>query len=468
MKFCKNCGDQLSSEAEFCTSCGERTLVSNELMVNKKHRTTDLEETPRLPMKLWKKISLFSVITLIILLIGTHLFMKNMYDPQKKIEAMNLAFHNQDEKAFFEQFHLQDDASGNARHFYSAVKARGWNDLRNDLAKEAMIVTDNRKNSSAVTIENPSISVASKTVVPGLYKEVTFTILPTEVSLKIPYKGTKLMFDGKEFNSKEDDEQVLLGSYIPGEYEWSYTAPGPFMPLLGKGKHIVKADENNQQNATLDWEATTIRIDSNVRDAIVFIDGKSTKKTVKELSKLYPSQINENVKVHAVTNDNKGTEISSDTATLSKKTVYLTFKHVEEERKAKQKQNLAVEQANEIRQLFKNFRNDYENAIDYIDFDYIEDYFPEGSEIRRDYAKFVIDHRNILDYHYDFLLNDITSVSQVSEDTFELYSFETFNFYSYEDGDLHYERKKKYVFKKAGNQFYITAIINLNTNKTKI
>lgn len=468
MKFCRNCGEQLPGNAEFCTSCGEQFPKGETSSQDYKPSESVEPRPPRKPMNTKTKILVSSGLALLVIIMGTHMFLKNMYNPEKKIEAMNLAYHGQDQEAFYKQFTIKEGTIGNAKNLYAAVKSYGWNDLRTELEKEALIASTNSKNVNIITAGYEFISVTSTPVFLGLYKDITFTILPSEVTVTVPYKDTALTFGGQEYKTTADDEEITLGKFIPGEYEWSYTTPGPLMPLSSKGKYTVEGDEENEDSADLDWNIDTLRVDSNVGNAIVFIDGKSTKKTVDELYELYPAQLNKDVKIHAVTKDKKGTEVSSNIVPAAEDTIYLTFAHAEAEQKAEEQKQVAAAQTDVVRELFRSFRDEYEYAISYIDFSYIEDYFMEGSKIRQDYAKFVVDHRNIPGYYYEFLLNDITSVNQLSDNKYELLSFETFNFYSNADGGLHYERKKKYIFKKVGDEFFIESITNLDTKKTKI
>lgn len=63
--------------------------------------------------------------------------------------------------------------------------------------------------------------------------------------------------------------------------------------------------------------------------------------------------------------------------------------------------------------------------------------------------------------------NDIISFKAISDEKFELESFETFNFDSdHEKSSIHYERKKKYTFSYQDGTYYIDEIKNLDTKKT--
>ena len=462
----------MESSAEFCTSCGSHFEIEESIAESSPRESPEVVplriKPKKKPMQRSKKILLFAIVSLFIVLISGHLVLKSVYNPERKIAAMNTAYNSQEKENFFKQFILKSGTSGNADNFYTSVKEYGWPELREQLDLEALKASTNSKDANIVSTDGEFISVTSKPVLLGMYNDVTFTILPTEVHVTAPYKDTVLLFDGKEFKTTQDNEDVKLGSYIPGTYEWSYKTNGQLVPLAGKGDYKVEGNMDNEEEAELEWGFKTVALSSNVSNAIVFIDGKSTKKTVTELKKMHPIQFNEATKIHAVTKDSKGVEVSSDVLPLSTNKLSLNFAHVAKEERAEVQKAVNVEQVNTVKELYRQFRDNYSSAIYYIDFSYIGNFFIEGSKIKQDYAKFVHDHQNIYGYDYTFLLNDITSVNQISDSKYELYSFETFNYSSYDDAPLNYERKKKYVFIKSYGEFFIESITDLNTKKTKI
>lgn len=467
----------MPKDAGFCRNCGERAAPETEVAATRSHPQrvsgSETKTNPsRKPMRLKTKILFLTVVLLLIVVIGTHLFLKNMYNPDRKIEAMNTAYNTQDKEAFFKQFDLKKGTTGSADHFYTFVKKYGWTDLRDQLDTEVVKATNGGKSTNIISMPGELISVVSKPTVFGLYHDVTFTILPTDVTVQVPFKETTFTFGDQEFKTSADEEMVKLGSFIPGEYAWSYETTGNIMPLKGKGSYKLESTEDNSETLDIDWNVANVTIESNVNEAIVYIDGKSTEKTVKELHELYPAQLNKKVNIHAVTKNDNGKEVSSDILPMTDDYVYLTFDHVAKQEAAKeeqeqQKRDLS-EQEQWVKEMYNDFRSSYSYAIDSADFSYIQNYFADGSKIKADYAKFVSDHDAIPGYYYQFILNDVTSVQAISDTRFELYSFETFNYSSNEDPTLHYERKKKYVFIKINDEFFIESITDLDTKKTKL
>ncbi|MFC5604371.1 TcaA NTF2-like domain-containing protein [Sporosarcina koreensis] len=479
MKFCKNCGQQSNEGAAFCTNCGvtfqaeadtkperQTQSVSEAPSIEENSSQTIKAETkpapppvPRKPMGKMQKALLSFIGIFVLACIIAHLVVSNLYDPVKKIEAMNTAYNDKDKEAFFNAFHFNEGTVANAKDFYATVNEYGWTRLRNNLSEEIGKIKNKEHMDIIYNDEGEFISIHKKPIFFGLYNDIQFNVIPIEVKVWAPYENMTFRFGDKEVVSKEKDEEIVIGNFIPGTYEWSYAYDG-IMPLSGKGTYSPYYNSENIAFINVDWDFTSITIDSDLADAIVYVGGKSTGKKVSELESLYPAQVNPAIEVFAMAKDKDGNEVKSEVIALDDEYIYLPFEYF------RQEQRLA-EQEQEIRDTYKRFRSDYETAIYYANFNYIEDYFKDGSKIKKDYAKFVTDHHEIAGYYYEFILNDITDFKVISDNEFELQTFETFNFSSEADGNLHYERKKKYSFSYIDDEIYIDEIVDLDTKKTK-
>ncbi|MDW0116184.1 hypothetical protein QTL97_04510 [Sporosarcina thermotolerans] len=463
MKFCKNCGKEMSNEVVFCTSCGQgfenEVSTPNTVELPKAVTNPPSPPTSRKPMSKMQKALIFIIAIIIFACIVANIVLTNVYDPIKKIEAMNIAYNNKDKDTFFNAFHFKEGTVANPQNFYATVSEYGWINLRNDLTNEIEKIK-RKEHTDIIYNDGEFINVQKKPVLLGLYNDIEFTIIPVEVSVWAPYENMKFNFGGKEVISKANEEQIIIGNFIPGTYEWSYEYDEGIMPLSGKGAYSLHNYWDNTEMVDVDWDFRYITLESDLEDAIVYVGGKSTGKKVSELYSLYPAQLNPTVEVFAVAKDKDGNEVKSDILTLDSTYVYLPFEHYQREQRI-------AEREWEIQDLYKSFRSDYSTAIYYTNFSYIEDYFIDGSKIKQDYAKFVTDHDDIEGYYYyEFILNDITDIKVISETEFELYTFETFNFQT-DNESLYYERKKKYVFSYIDDKFYITEITDLDTKKTK-
>ncbi|SCY56751.1 TcaA 3rd/4th domain-containing protein [Lysinibacillus fusiformis] len=449
MKFCTNCGEKNSEEVLYCTNCGNSLKEFQEQKAEKNFKKISKKQK-------WI-LSISGV--LLLLLISVHFILSSIFDPTKQISAMNEAYNNQDKDAFFQQFNIKEGTEANAQNLYAIVKDYGWTNLRNQLIYEVERIKNN-ENPDIIYNGGEFISVNSKPILFGLYDRVEFTVIPTEVFIYAPFKNMTLKFGDKEIVSKNDEENVGFGQYIPGEYVWSYSYEDGYIPLAEEGNLILEAQSENIAQIDVDWNFQTVFVDSDLEDAVLYINGKSTEKKVSELREIFPAKLNSKIEIYAQGQDKDGKTVKSEIMPLDNNSIYLAFEHIRAEEKLAEHEDF-------IRSIYKNFRTDYASAIQYTNFDYIDDYFKDGSKIKKDYAKFVTDHDNIPGYNYDFLLNDIISFIKLSDKQFELQSFETFNYSSDKEGFINYERKKKYIFAFENGEYFIDEIVDLDTKKTK-
>lgn len=233
---------------------------------------------------------------------------------------------------------------------------------------------------------------------------------------------------------------------------------------------------SNTYDLALDFSDQKINVTSDYDDAIIWVDGKSTKKTAEQL-KLYNVPIDGTVKLQAIANVD-GKEKKSETVAVEGTEVHLAFADVQAKIKAedvaKEKkqamEDFAYEYEDSARQMYYDFRNSYYSALTNVDFSYVSDYFADGTQLKDDYREFVLEHNDFdFSYHYDFISNDISSIKTVNENTFNLFSYEVFDFFTSTDDNWHYERQKKYTIKLINGQLKITDLEDIaKVKKTKI
>lgn len=93
MKYCKNCGEKLSANQTFCTNCGTQ-FDSREIAAN---RTMQKRERQQLSAKM--KATIVSIIVILAVLAGSHLYFSAQSKPIKTVEKFEQAVRNKDAKA---------------------------------------------------------------------------------------------------------------------------------------------------------------------------------------------------------------------------------------------------------------------------------------------------------------------------------------------------------------------------------
>lgn len=489
MKFCQECGHEISQQATFCTNCGTKVHPPQSTNTQEEQKPTTeqapvqqqivpptepiqsdtqtgpvVEEAPlqqaKKPMSKGKKIILSIIALLVVALIGTHLFLSNHFDPMKKIEAMDEAYTQKDQEAFYDLFDIPKETNATAESFFHAVEEMDWSMLRTDLTYQAELTKEGLPTNPIAYAGTNFIRLENKSILFGLYHDVSFSLIPLKASVEIPFKGMKVTIADQTVTSKEDHEVIEMGSFLPGTYDWSFELEQNEMKMNNKGTVELYADEGNETIISPDWGFERVSIYSEVDDAIVYVNDKSTKQKITGYGELYPVILNDKTRIQLVAKDDKGKEVKSEKVALDNTNLDLTFKHIENEKAASSKRD-------ELEQAFYNFRQDYEDAIFTLNFDYISGYFKPNSTIQKDYRKFVEDHATIAGYNYDFRTNDVTDFKELKNGKYEIRSFETFYYSSNEEGRIYYERTKKYVFTEDNGKYYVESIDNLTTDKKK-
>lgn len=488
MKFCQECGHELANDAAFCTNCGNKmdtpdysqqeqpttTPVQPPIQQqvvppvqqtheNRQQEPTEVPQQPtpvKEPMGKGKKVLLSLIAVIVVALVGTHLFLSHHYDPAKKIEAMNDAYNNSDANAFYALFEVPKETNGTAENFFDAVKDIDWTSLHHDLTNQVNLLQDHLPRNPIPYAGSDFIRLTSKPILFGLYDDVSFEIIPLNTSVEVPFKNMEVKIGDQTLTSKEDDEVLEIGTFIPGTYDWSFELSRNEMKMNNKGTVELYADEDNQTVLSPDWGFERISIYSEVDDATIYVNDKSTKQKISGHGELYPVILDEDAKIQLVAKNDKGKEVKSEKVALDDTSISLSFEHIEKEKAAADKQS-------EVEQVFYNFRQDYEDAIYTLNFDYIRDYFKPDSKMQKDYRKFIEDHETIAGYNYDFRTNEVTDVKALKDDQYELKSFETFYYSSDEEGTIYYERTKKYVISEKNDTYCIESIDNLTTDKQK-
>ncbi|WP_303969143.1 zinc-ribbon domain-containing protein [Sporosarcina ureae] len=456
MKFCTNCGSSNSPDTEFCSNCGEQLQNSNTL---KQQPRPAKKSSFKKPMKRSVKILLILLFTLVVALVATHLILQSIYDPIRKINAMNDAYHKQDKKAFFDHFTYNDGTVASPENLYTAVSDYGWNDLRDELIFEAERMKSNKPMN--VIYDSGEFILASKQPAKfGLYQNIQFTVVPTTVSVELPLKDTTFTFGGQEVHSNEDEELVIVGNFIPGQYDWEFLIDGGLIPMNGKGKQIIETTEGNEQTISPKWGITTVYIDSDLEDATVYINGKNTGKKVNELSEVYPAKINKQINMYAVGETDDGKEVQSKTVALNDTSIYLPFEHIQEA-------EMLEEVLEEVEEFYQNFREAYVDAVYYTDYDYIERFFRKGTHSHGSFGNFISELNTKPGYSYNFLTNEIISMTPLENHTFELIVLERFTYYSNAESPLLYERTKKYIISQTDDWYTIDSVSDLDTKRLK-
>lgn len=464
---CINCGVKRTGEEKFCLNCGaklEETIVAQPQLTRK--LLTPKQRKIRL-------ISLVSIFVVLAGLLGGYFYLNWKYDASKQIAEMNRAFIKGEKEKFLSYFSLPSDAMTEPDGFYSFVEEEGWEDLREQLKEEITILeNDELSNIIKDSYGNKFMSVTYYPLLFGLYNRISFNLIPIEVQVELPLDETSLVINDLTVTGKEGQKKKI-GKFLPGVYSWKASVPSEYAAIESSGEIQVIGEGNNTYYVTPELGAGMVSVTSDVQEAELWINDKTTGKSIDEMSSIGPIPFDGTIILSAQSKDGQGNTLKGEQVPVTSDSTHIPFAHVQEkiatdlatQKVAKEKQELKEEYAESAEEYINSFRDSFEYALNYADFSYISSFFLAGSEAQSIYMKEIENHGKIDGYYnYAFQSNTTIGVEALDAQTLYIKTAEVFYFYS-DDDDYLYNKTKGYTVKVQNGEFYIISIEQLTTDK---
>lgn len=474
MKNCSNCGVARKAAENFCLNCGTR-FETNEgalpLVDGPKKRSN---VSPK-----QKKIRIASLITIVGILgalFGTHLYFQSKYDVSKTLVEMNQAYSKGDQTKFLSLFHTNENVLKDEAGFFTYIEEQGWADIRSQMKLEAsQAQIEGLSNIIEDSYGNKLISVVNDPIFLGLYNHISFLVHPIKVESELPFDQTTIVM--KDVTTTGDaGESVVVGQFLPGNYNWKSNVESEYSPIEGEGSITILGDGKNNFSFSPSLDAGMVTVTSDIAAATIWINGKSTGKTVNEMNTIGPVPFNETIKVSAESKDGNGVVVKGTESTISSDKVHIAFAHIQEKvaadrtkrREAEELRLLVDIHESGITNYIDSYRYDFEDALNYMDFSYIADYFETGSKVQTDYISEIERHASLEVYFsYDFQSNTVTGIKALDRNTIVVSTAELFYFSS--DGDeFRYTKTKEYIIKIIKDQYYIHDIKVIDSEYTEV
>lgn len=475
MSICKNCGTASEDGQLFCQKCGH-ALTEDE---NPKHApdedvkkevvtsptTNEVSQSRWQKQKMSKKnkLTLLSSIVIIILLLAGHLTMKSITDPTKIITAMHEDFEKEDTKAFLGHFDYDKKVHTDAKGFYDYIDEQSWPHIRSQLLANIKSLKENGLADPIYDEDgNKLIKISSKPVLGGLYHKVSFKLVPIHVTVASEYDHVEFTSTDKTIELTSD-EDTYLGDYLPGTYKWSAILKSEYGNLPFDGKMHMTDAEDNKQTFKPEIEPDYVTVHSNNEDAIVYINGKSTKKSIYNIDSIGPVPLDGSVTLQAIVTDD-GKTYKTDKVKVKETDITLDFKYIEDQiTKAEQEEklaDLADEQYDDIEDFYTRFREAYESDVNNHVYDATSYYIASNSKLEKDYKSYFpkfVDDDEISNH-----TNELNNLVAINNTTFKFDTNESYTFYSHEGPTIDYNYKKTYTIQTSKGSY---VIINIDSEK---
>ena len=330
MIYCKECGHRLKEGAMFCGECGtavvepSTTSKPNVREQPTKPRPSSAKETkpsppslPKKPLSKKAKIVIVAVTSLAILLIGCYYIIGNILGAQSIASNFTEALQTKNIERVKEiindgQLELSvDDKQTEAFVTYLHEDPRRITAVSEQLKQNALGYESDEFGSAFGNDYGPSVASLNRIGKKWLFFDhYAVQIRPAYMEIFSSEDHTAIYLNNQEVGSVDSEKAEAFGPLLPGAYIVKAIVDGEY----GKVEQEIEVDflENEiyDLSLTFDWFDSHIELFSTEADAIVYINGQSTEKTVKELNSLGPIPMDGSIKVYAQKGAQKSKEVA--------------------------------------------------------------------------------------------------------------------------------------------------------------
>lgn len=484
MRFCTQCGEKVADHVKFCTECGAELTIMTRTegleegasSVNTSKTTQTVPADQQAPIqetrttkKSSKKTKVFlSIIAILaLILFGTHKFLSSYFDPLKDLKAMDQAISSNDQKTFFSYIEFEKDALLDKESYFKYIKEEEWDSA---VKNNYMYMIEEQKhnpNPLDKVIESDSghklFTVKQKDILFGLYKGYTLHAVPIKLVAESDMAETEVKIGKKTKELKENKRTEVTKAY-PGEYEVTGNTENEFGKFTENETINIEATDEYLVEINFDAVTYPVYYDSDYGNAELYINGKKTKKKLKDYEMIGPVPDDSDLKLHAQWKDPNGNIVQSNTVKLSEVIYDVDFIFDDTKLTSAEATELDDEMAG---QFVLEFRDAYEYAVNYRDYNEIAPYLKQDSHAAKDLKNFINDIDEDDYYDYDFQENIILSIKKTGEGKYDVKTNELFSFTNDKYETTDYDREKVYKVEVNDGEYYITKIEYTDTKRKK-
>ncbi|MGD6803419.1 TcaA 3rd/4th domain-containing protein [Rossellomorea vietnamensis] len=468
MKYCTECGAALKNSQAFCTSCGAKGTQAEPKTESETEtgRVPEPAPAPKKPMSKKKKYTLLSLGVIMMGIIAAHLIVSSVLDPSKEVQAMDRAVTDGDSDTFFNYITLEENALINKDHYLSYINESDWDSIREQLVQ--IISSDSKFDEVVTDYKGNDLFRVKKGSILGLYKTYEVEAVPTQVVLKSNLDSTftieKIKADLKQ------EEQVDLVKAYPGTYSITGEASSLFGNMKVTEEVYISNNNNHISELDIDFPGQEYSMKTNFPEAILFVNGKSTGKSLEEFSVLGPFPEDEEISLYAELTGDDGKTLKSNQITQYDDvwgTLHFTFEDSSVASASTDGTDSEEGSGDDAEQRVLDFRDAYEKSLNQHDFDLIADYMLPGSLAEEELIEY-LDAMDNKEYTYDFVETSISGTAKINDTTYEITTFEKFIFKNHLGAKTNYEKEKIYTLVKTDSGFKIKFIDIKDTDRNQL
>lgn len=271
MQYCKECGHTLNDDAQFCAECGTPA----------RPKQPPAQQQPKKPLSKKQKITLVSLISAILLLIGGYQIGATMTSADRLIDRFEHALQEQDSRELARLLHSTDsrmeitaDKLENVLAFIADSPSR--QPYYVDILREQAQAFANGYEPYSETIF--TLKQEGKTAL--IYDSYSIEVTPFYFEIETNMADADIFFDGELIDHSDSDDYLSeYGPVLPGVYDItvSYENEYAVLETTDKLQLIESYDQGRYIHLPLYGDYVSLSTDYNhmVSDLSFLIDGQT-------------------------------------------------------------------------------------------------------------------------------------------------------------------------------------------------
>lgn len=281
MKHCQKCGSQIQEGTVICSECGTplNEATSAKQSNNGVHNSVPVAPRNHLMTKK-TKILLFSCLFTIILLIGLHLFLQNLYSPNVLIKNFEQALIDGDVKFVAnlltpdnDKLKINEEA---VRGFVKYFKENPDN-IRSTVSslEEQLKILEHQNPKQEKDTTHTGMVYLDKDGKFLLYERYKLVVNSVYIEMSTNYQDTILTVDDKEVGKADSDKfSKKYGPFVPGIHTVKASLKTDYVDLSTEKEILLDGDSKNVPvHLYLDGDSVTFDLGDYDGHAKLFING---------------------------------------------------------------------------------------------------------------------------------------------------------------------------------------------------
>ena len=449
-QFCHECGNPMEADQVFCAECGTPKAVSNTGSPKPAVQKT------KKPWSFKKKLAFMVVSVLAIVLVAGHYTIQANTSPDSKISNFLTALKAGDSESVLKEISISEDIIKDEKVYVTYLKSLDYGVVEANITEGAAGIKEDGITRVITDDNGHQIFKLKQEKYLSLYPVVTIEAIPVTVELATDLPNGEYSIAGKAFDLAQGNQ--VMGAFLPGIYPATVTAEGAYQSSAETEQEITG---NEDLSIELQKQQLMVTLASDEPEALVFINGKTTKKNVKDLGEIGPVFEGDTVSLHAELKDEKSDPIEAvggDQVNLS----------VGEEAVAvvvEEKDETVYFDEENIDEFIWNFRSAYQSALNNQSYSEVSSYLYPGSTALKEIDKFIGDLGDQY-FLYQFYTDEVLDYT-VDGNTAYVTTYEEFDFTNHLYETINYKRNKVYeIVAGKDNGYQIVSIEILDTQRT--